>query len=109
MRLNCSDSRWVIIEHAPTLCEMTWILILREGMLLMSSSSPVEEVDFFLAGDPFTFPPPPPACGDPCCPPPPWPPHGLPGWPPTPTDPPLAGDPGEGWLTCDIIEILDQF
>ena len=46
---------------------MTWILILSEGMLLMSSSS-VEEVDFFLVGDPFTFP----VCG---C----WLPQGLPG------------------------------
>ena len=77
---------------------MTWILILREGMLLMSSSS-VEEVDFFLAGDPFTFPP---ACG-PC-----WLPHGLPGWHPIPAEPPLAGDPGEGWLTCDIIEVISE-
>ena len=78
---------------------MTWILILREGMLLMSSSSPVEEVDFFLAGEPFTFPP---ACWPPL----PWP-HGLPGWHPIPAEPPLAGDPGEGWLTCDIIEFVD--
>ena len=82
---------------------MTWILILREGMLLMSSSS-VEEVDFFLAGEPFTFPP----ASDPCCPP--LPPHGLPGWQPIPTEPPLAGDPGEGWLTCDEKEvIIDPF
>ena len=65
---------------------MTWILILREGMLLMSSSS-VEEVDFFLVGDPFILP----EC---CC----WPPIGLPGWP-MPAEPPLAGDPGDGWLT----------
>ena len=72
-------------------------------MLLMSSSSPVEEVDFFLAGEPFTFPP----ASDPCWP---LPPHGLPGWQPIPTEPPLAGDPGEGWLTCDEKEvIIDPF
>ena len=39
---------------------MICILVCKDGMLLISSSSvvEVEEVDFFRAGEPFIFPPP---------------------------------------------------
>jgi len=43
----------------PSLCDMIPILVCKDGMLLMSSSSVVvEEVDFFRDGEPFIFPPP---------------------------------------------------